>query len=361
MKRLLSVLAVMVVILLAFPLQASAEEEGSDEEYQAYLEEFNLDDMLDVLPDDTYDYLDDLGLTDFDYTNIIDISISRIFTVVEQMLLGVYVSPLRSALTVIAIILLTSILKGFQNSFNESSLGGVMSTVSALMIAAVLILRLSDCISNACSVIDLCASFSLVFIPIYALIIAVGGNPMAAVSYNTVMLGVTQAISSMANYILVPIVNIFLALGITNGIRPELNLGAITSFFKRNIILVISFIATIFMTVLTIRSNVSAAADTVLFKSVRFAVSSFVPVIGSAISDGLASITGYIGLIRSAVGVVGILAVILMFLPVILELLIWYISLGFCSMCSEMFNEKAVTSIVKAFQDTIIILLVILL
>ncbi|MDD7331673.1 hypothetical protein, partial [Eubacterium sp.] len=107
--------------------------------------------------------------------------------------------------------------------------------------------------------------------------------------------------------------------------------------------------------VLSVKTAVAAKADMLGIRSIRFAVNSVVPVIGSSISEGLLSIQAYSSLIKSSVGIVGIVAVVLVFLPAIIETAVWRISLSFCSVLSDVFGDKSVSSVLNAFREALLL------
>ena len=106
---------------------------------------------------------------------------------------------------------------------------------------------------------------------------------------------------------------------------------------------------------LSVKTTVAAKADMLGIRSIRFAVNSVVPVIGSSISEGLLSIQAYSSLIKSSVGIVGIVAVVLVFLPAIIETAVWRISLSFCSVLSDVFGDKSVSSVLNAFREALLL------
>ena len=106
---------------------------------------------------------------------------------------------------------------------------------------------------------------------------------------------------------------------------------------------------------LSVKTAVAAKADMLGIRSIRFAVNSVVPVIGSSISEGLLSIQAYSSLIKSSVGIVGIVAVVLVFLPAIIETAVWRISLSFCSVLSDVFGDKSVSSVLNAFREALLL------
>ena len=116
----------------------------------------------------------------------------------------------------------------------------------------------------------------------------------------------------------------------------------------------------VFVAVLSIKTAVSARADAIGLRSIRFAINSVVPVIGGAIAEGLLSIQSYSSLIRSSVGVVGIIAVALVFLPAIIQVALWRFFLSVSGIVSDVFGDSSVTMILKAFCDAMLIMNVIL-
>ena len=129
---------------------------------------------------------------------------------------------------------------------------------------------------------------------------------------------------------------------------------------KKYITTAISVCSAAFVSVLSIKTAVASRADALGLRSVRFAINSVVPVIGSAISEGLLSIQSYSSLIKSGVGIVGIIAVGLVFLPSIIQVAFWRFFLNFSSVIAETFCDKSVSSVIKAFCDALLIMNVIL-
>lgn len=235
-----------------------------------------------------------------------------------------------------------------------------VSTVSAVIVAIILITKMKLTISSACTAISVCSDFVFAFIPAFCIIVATSGNTVAAFSTNTLLLSLAQALNFISNSVFLPLSNCFLAIGICSGIRDELNLRSFIANMKKYLITGISVCATVFVSVLSIKTAVASSADAIGLRSVRFAINSVVPVIGGAISEGLLSIQAYSSLIKSSVGIVGIIAVALVFLPSILNVSFWRLFLSLCGVISDIFSDRSVSSVLKAFTDALMIMNVIL-
>lgn len=356
-KKILIVIFLIALILI--PVCALAQEEYGEEEYNQTLEQFDLS-FLEELDEDTYKVLDELGLTDFDYNKIIDFSFSDIADYLKEMIADGMKKPLYSCGIILLIIILSSFFQGFRESVNDSEMISLLSTVSALVIAVLLVSQLKYSISSACAAISVCADFIFAFVPAFCIIVATSGNTVTAFSTNTLLLSLAQALNFISENIFLPLSNCFLAIGICSGIRSELNLQQLIFNLKKYLTTVISVCATAFVSILSLKTAVSARADAIGLRSMRFAINSVVPVIGGAISEGLLSIQAYSSLIKSSVGIVGIIAVLTVFVPPVLNVSFWRLFLSLCRTVSDIFNDRSVSSVLKAFEDSLLIMNVIL-
>lgn len=363
MKRCLikfTLFLIIVVLFMSTSVICFAQGEINEEGYNEVLQEFDLSAFEEELDEDSHNLLSELGLEDFDYNTIINFSISDFLSQIKGMINDSAKTPLESCAIILVIILLSSLFQGFKQTVGDTQMTSAVSTVSAVIVAIILITKMKLTISSACTAISVCSDFVFAFIPAFCIIVATSGNTVAAFSTNTLLLSLAQALNFISNSVFLPLSNCFLAIGICSGIRDELNLRSFIANMKKYLITGISVCATVFVSVLSIKTAVASSADAIGLRSVRFAINSVVPVIGGAISEGLLSIQAYSSLIKSSVGIVGIIAVALVFLPSILNVSFWRLFLSLCGVISDIFSDRSVSSVLKAFTDALMIMNVIL-
>lgn len=358
MKKFICFLSVFIIIL-AIPLISFCEEEFDKEKYNEIINEFDLS-CFEELDNDTYNMLDSLGLTDFDYNNILEFSVMDFISSLKNIVKSSAETPIKSSLMIFIFIVFSSLFQSLKSTLNNDDISALYSTVSALIIAIVLIVKMKNTISLACTTMSVCADFIYAFVPVFCAIVATSGNTIAAFSTNTLLMTLAQALNYISSNIFVPLTNCFLAVGVCSGIRSELNLHSLIAVMKKYITAGISICAAAFVSVLSIKTAVAARADMLGLRSMRFAINTVVPVIGSAISEGLLSIQTYSSLIRSSVGVVGIIAVAFVFLPPIIEAALWRLFLSLISIVSDVFGDSSVSFVLKIFCDAMLIMNVIL-
>ncbi|MCC8074110.1 MAG: stage III sporulation protein AE [Clostridiales bacterium] len=352
MKRFLIVLFIILII----PLNCFASD---NDDYTDYLSSFDYS-SFELLDDDTKELLDELGISDFDYESITDLSIETIAAHIFNVLTNQAKGPIKSGIIVLVFTMLSSFFQSMNSGVNKSDTSEIFSTVTSLIISIFLATQLTDCIALCCSTIKLCANFAYAFFPAFCVIVATSGGTLTSFSVNTTLLILAQALNYIAELLFIPITNCFLALGICSSIRKELNLNGLISTLKRLITTAISTISAVFVSILSVKTAVASRADALGLRSVRFAINSVVPVIGSSISEGLLSIQSYSSLIKTSVGIVGIIAVVSVFLPALLEVVAWRFMLSVSSLCCEVFGDTTCTSALKNFRDTLLIMNVLL-
>ena len=349
MKRFVIVL----LCLLIIPFAAFV-----DDEYNSYLDSLDLS-AFNELPDETSELLEELGIADFDYESISDISLGSVFEHIYNVVVNKADGPLKTGIMIICFVIISSFFKAFSNELYSRN-ASFYSTITTLIIAIFLVTRLTDCISICCSTIELCANFAYAFFPTFCVIVATGGGAVTSMSVNTTLLSLAQGLNAISQIVFIPASNCFLAVSICSSLRKELNLNSIITFLKKVITMGISILSAMFVSVLTLKTAVASRTDALGLRSIRFAINTVVPVIGSSISEGLLSIQSYSGLIKTSVGVVGIIAVALIFLPALIEVVLWRGVLFVAGLCSGVFDDEASGKVISCFTDMLLIINVIL-
>ena len=354
MKRFLIAFLVLIIV----PFCAFAEDMDT-EKYNDYINQYDFSFFEEKLDKDTYNYLKTLGVDGFDYERLSSLSVSDFIDVIKGMIKTNSNKPLKGVVTVVAYILLSALIRSFKGE-NGLLLDGAYSSASSLIIAVLLVSQTSQTISLCAATLGTAGNFVYAFVPVFCAIVLASGAGVTSFSTNSMLLMLAQGISFLSSNVFMPLLNCFLALGICSGIRAELRLERLISSLKRLLIWCISFVSGSFVSILSVKTTVTARADVLGIRSARFVINSVVPVIGASLSEGLMSIQSYSSLIKSSVGIVGIIAVALVFLPAIIEVTAWRMVLSLCAVISDVFDDNSVSFVLTSFRDALLIANVIL-
>ena len=200
-----------------------------------------------------------------------------------------------------------------------------------------------------------CSLFVMSFTPVMSGILIAGGNPASAGAYNLILFFAAQILAELAARTLIPLLNIYLALCIVAPMAPLLQLDKVTAAIKSVVCWGLGIITTLFVGMLSLQTVIGSGGDTLLLKASKFLAGSMIPVIGGTISDALGAAKGCVQLLKGAVGSFGILVAVLTFLPALLQVGMWYLSLKVSAWVSSMLGAgevaKLLESIVQAFSS----------
>lgn len=327
-------------------------------DYSEYIKNYDLSVFDETLDKDTKNALNELGVFDFDYSKISSLGIEDFIKLIKGYIFEKIDGPLKTCSIILIFVIISALLQTLKNSDNTYS--EIYSTVTSLVISILLVTKLGVTVELSTMAISVAADFIYGFVPAFMSIVILSGQAATSISTNTTLLLLAQGLNFLSTNVFMPLINCFMAIGICSSLRYELHLDRLLNSFQKLITKCISLCAAAFVSILSIKTAVASRADAIGLRSIRFAINSVVPVIGSAISEGLLSIQSYSSLIKSSVGVVGIIAVVIVFLPSIVSVSLWRICIGTCNILSDTFNDRSVTSMLKAIGNTLLLINVVL-
>lgn len=345
-----------ILFMFCFALTAYAENEDF---FQNQMESSGANDLFDNLSDEQKEMLEELGITGLSPESFLNVSPRKVFDLFYLVLMNEYKSPLGYTVTVSVMIIVVSVVNQFMS--HNDKLSRVLSMFSLVCISLCVIVPLGECLSRVVSAIRLSADFMLMLIPVLATVLTVSGNPAAALTYNSLCFYAAQIVVAVSTDFIRPLIQTTLSLSMIGGLTDSVNFEKIIQFVKRFTVFVMSFTSTVFITMISLRGMLSASADSVAVRGIRFMIGNLIPVVGGAVSDAYTSISGTLHLVKNTVAVFGIAAVAFLNLPVLAECVCWVFSFACISAVSEMFSQDKSASLIKSVSSCVVMMTVMLL
>lgn len=201
------------------------------------------------------------------------------------------------------------------------------------------------------------SSFMIAFVPVYAGVVASSGSVQTAGGYSALLLAAAEGITQFLAFAFVPIASGTMSLGIMGSISPISAALNLAEWIKRSAMWLMGIITTVFLSVLSIQTTITAAADSVGIRTSKAVISGSIPIMGPAIAETLNTARGCLGLLRSGVGIYGVVAIVLLALPFLIKLLIWRAGMWLCSGVSEIFCLTKISGLFRAVDFCLSILL----
>lgn len=315
--------------------------------------ENSLNSLMDSLSEEVKDDLKSIGATSADVADLSDISFESVMSLIVDKLSAGSKAPLSSSAVVIAALILNALFDSYTDSLKQSSTKEVIAVVSTLCITTTLVLPVIDLINDCITTVTDASNFMLLYIPIMVAVLTFSGHPVTGASYYSMMVLACQGVSQLSTKFIAPLLNIYLGFCVSSSITDRVNLKSLCNMFSKVIKWLIAFTMTVFSALMTIRGMITTAYDSVTARAVRFTMSSFIPIVGAALSESYKTIQGSINLLRTGAGVFVILAILVVFLPSILRCIIWMFSLSLCKTVGEIIGVSSPMSMLSSVSSVV--------
>ena len=329
-----------------------------------YKEQYNnsgADKLFNELPDEVKKSFDSIGVNKPDFNQIMDINpesiLKNILDTTKKKLPGAF----KSVSMILAVILLNAIFSAFKISLGEKSIAAVLALISTVCICMTIIYPIVCLVERSASIIKISSRFLFSYMPIMIGIMLVSGQVFSSMAFNSIMLALGNVITHLSTNFLMPILNIFFAMSIVCSISTRFKLSGVCELFAKIIKWFLGFIMAVFSGLLTTKSLIGAAVDSANSKAMKFVLSSFVPIVGSALGDAFLTVQGCIKILKSGVGAFFIIATGFIFLPIIIECIIWLLATNICMAASDVFELANVSILLKNIGKVISIIIAVIL
>lgn len=123
-----------------------------------------------------------------------------------------------------------------------------------------------------------------------------------------------QSIGQSFSLVVLPLVYFEVLLRMTNSLSTEFRVEKLSDLFRTVILALIGISSTVFLALIGLGGMSGAAVDGLSVRAVKYAASTFVPVVGGMLSDAYETMAGGALLLKNAFGLVGMLIIILLLL-----------------------------------------------
>ena len=198
---------------------------------------------------------------------------------------------------------------------------------------------------------------ALKFLADRAGVAAVAGRPTSAAVYQSVTFAAAQFFSQIAAKAVVPLLGIFLAISTVGSVSDTVDVQGIAQSVKKAACWILALCLTVFVGLLTVQSMAAGAADTVGNRTLKFVISSAVPVVGGALSEAYSSLFGCLGIVKSTIGVFGIVIMAVSLLPAVLDLSLTMLALNLAGALGDLLGQKRVSGVLRGVSSALAVML----
>ncbi len=349
MKRILKSLVLASVFLTSFvslTISVNAFEENID----SYKEEFDFQRIADAVDNETAEILAEIGIDEISFEKLFSVNASKVFNVLFSITKRSLTQPLKFLVSATGVLILTALFSSFLNSSQTVSVIG--NSILALSVAVPVV----NGVTTAFSVLETLNAFTTAFAGVFAMLVSSSGKLALGTSYASVAVLSDSLFSALLAGFSQPAVNAMCSLGFLSCFDIYKFSEKVSSIVKKVYISFLGFIGTFFSGIVTLKGVMGAGVDSLTSRGIRFVVGRTVPVVGGAVSDTYSALVSSLSLIKSTVGIFGIVTVVLTVLPSLLELVGWVFALSVVISLSELLGSDNCIGMFNIFKDALTLL-----
>ena len=239
---------------------------------------------------------------------------------------GVVRKAVRSGVLLLAVVLLCALAQGTCEVAGEGSGLPVVPMAAALAVTAIAVADVHSLIGMGRQALERMEIFADILLPTMAAVTAASGSPGAAAARQFAAMLFSSALLRLINGLLLPLVYGYVAACAAHAAVGNEGLKRIAGTLKWVVTTVLTVLLMAYVGYLTVSGVVAGTADAMAVKAAKFTVSNMVPVVGGILSDAAETVLAGAGILKSAVGVFGMLAVLSMCLVPFLQLGVHYLA-----------------------------------
>ncbi|MEI3394926.1 MAG: stage III sporulation protein AE [Clostridia bacterium] len=285
---------------------------------------------------------------------------SKIYKKVLNVLGKEVKTGIKSLISILAIIIIHSILKAVSESLENDNISKLIYYVQYIAIVTIIMSNFSDIINLVKETSNNLIGFMNALIPILISLMIYTGSIVTSSMLEPIILFMVNFIGNLIQDILIPIILIIASISIVAKISDKVQVEKLSKFLKSSTVWFLGIILTIFVGIVSLEGTLSSSVDGITAKTAKSIVSSAVPVVGKILGDVVDSVLGCGIILKNAVGFLGVLIIIGICALPIIKLSVLTISYKLVASISEVIADAKIVKLLDEMGDIFKILLGIL-
>ncbi len=328
-KRLIILLVIIAAVVALFIISgtvayADEGEEQLNESIENLLEDLDLTELQEYLDGHSDSYLFNFGDTAKEIIEYLvhgdlktDYSgyLSELFSVIFKNV----ISLIPAFAEVTAIALLSAIVSSAEGTLMGKSTSKVVHLACYALIILIIATMLSGIVSDCIACINNVKRQIEIITPILATLTVLTGGTGSAAIYQPSAIFLSGGAVEIVSAFIFPSTIAVIVLNFMSRLNPDMSFTGVTALIKSIMKWVIGITVTVFSIFITMQSSASSLFDGILFKATKYVVSNSVPIVGNFLSSGFDMLTSAGLLIKSSVGLCGLILLLMELIgPIIL-------------------------------------------
>lgn len=344
------IITIIVMVLIVFLSNSSyANDNQTIIEQQ---EEFKIQDFIKNAEKFTGEFFEDIDINEILNDAIKgEVDNSTLLKKILNILGKEVTTNIKSLVSILAIILIHSILKSISESLENNNISKLIYYVQYILIVTVIMSNFTDIIKLVQDTTGNLIGFMNALVPLLITLMMYTGSITTSSVVEPIILFMINFIGNIIQNLIIPFVLVLTSLVIISKISDKVHIDKLSKFFKSGIVWFLGVILTVFVGVVSLEGTLSSSVDGITAKTTKAVVSSAIPVVGKILGDAVDTVLGCGIVLKNAVGLVGVVIVIGICIMPILKLFVLSVSYKLLSTVVQPIADEKIIDLLEQIGD----------
>lgn len=223
--------------------------------------------------------------------------------------------------TIVILTVFAMILQTLQSSFERDSVSKIAFAISYIVLIIIAINSFALTIGYAKDAISSMIDFMIALIPLLITLLAAMGDVVSAALLHPLNVFMIHTIGTLIYFFVFPLLFFSAVLHIVSAISDKYKVTQLANLLRNIGAGALGIFVTVFLGVVTVQGSLSAITDGVTLRTAKYITGNFIPVVGRLFSDAAETVIGASLLVKNAVGLAGIVIIVMLCLFPALKIL----------------------------------------
>lgn len=344
------IITIIVMVLIVFLSNSSyANDNQTIIEQQ---EEFKIQDFIKNAEKFTGEFFEDIDINEILNDAIKgEVDNSTLLKKILNILGKEVTTNIKSLVSILAIILIHSILKSISESLENNNISKLIYYVQYILIVTVIMSNFTDIIKLVQDTTGNLIGFMNALVPLLITLMMYTGSITTSSVVEPIILFMINFIGNIIQNLIIPFVLVLTSLVIISKISDKVHIDKLSKFFKSGIVRFLGVVLTVFVGVVSLEGTLSSSVDGITAKTTKAVVSSAIPVVGKILGDAVDTVLGCGIVLKNAVGLVGVVIVIGICIMPILKLFVLSVSYKLLSTVVQPIADEKIIDLLEQIGD----------
>lgn len=282
-----------------------------------------------------------------------NINIQMVINRILQLIFSEIYSSMKLLIQLLILAVLSAILTNLQGAFEEKSISEISFMAVYIIIIVFAIRSFLSALNIGKEAIDNMVNFMQAMLPVLiTMLVSVGALASASFFQPAIIITVEFIAKAMKDFVL-PVILFMTAIKVVSNLSDKISLNKLGDFMKTITTSSISILLSIFLGVVTIQGLSSSITDGVISRTAKYSVGAFLPVVGGILSDSIDAIISASLLIKGAVGIFGLAAILVIITMPLIKLFSMILVYKFAAAVIEPISDKKIVNLLSDISVSI--------